>query len=159
MLVVAGCATMWRGHSETIAIESEPVGALVRLGNGFTGRTPASFVVPRKGDLQVTVTKEGYEPITIVLRPTLGGGAIISSTTGNTAAAIGTGAVIGSTLVVEGGAMTASTAAAVATPLAAVAGVVLIGGVAIDLNSGAMLSHASGPVRFVLMPKIPSTPP
>jgi hypothetical protein len=60
-LVFTGCATVTRGTTETLMIQSTPSGADVRVSNGFTGRTPFTFTAPRKGDLIVTVSHPGYE--------------------------------------------------------------------------------------------------
>jgi hypothetical protein len=59
--VLTGCATMTRGTTETVMVQSTPSGADVRVSNGFTGRTPFSFTAPRKGDLVVTISLPGYE--------------------------------------------------------------------------------------------------
>lgn len=60
-----GCATVTRGTSEVLVIESEPSGANVRMSNGMVGTTPTSFKIPRKGSLVVNIEKEGYEPLTV----------------------------------------------------------------------------------------------
>lgn len=59
-LLFTGCATVTRGTTETVMIQSVPTGADVRISNGFTGRTPFTFTVPRKGDLIVTLSHPGY---------------------------------------------------------------------------------------------------
>ncbi len=69
----SGCATVTRGTTEQITINSEPTGATVRLSNGFTGITPAVFTVPRKGDIIATISKEGYETTTVTLTPHVAG--------------------------------------------------------------------------------------
>jgi hypothetical protein len=63
-LFFTGCATITRGTTEQLKIESIPAAAQVRLDTGETGVTPASFTVPRKRDITVTITKEGYLPVT-----------------------------------------------------------------------------------------------
>lgn len=65
MTAWSGCATITRGTKEALVIESEPNGAQVRLSSGLTGTTPTSFKIPRKGDLTVTVSKDGYETLTV----------------------------------------------------------------------------------------------
>lgn len=72
-LMQSGCATVTRGTTEQLMIQSEPSAAQVRLSNGFTGVTPVAFKVPRKGDVIVTVTKEGYEPAEVTVRSQLSG--------------------------------------------------------------------------------------
>lgn len=63
--VFTGCATITRGTTEQLTILSDPSGASVRLSNGFTGVTPATFTIPRKGEVVVTVMKEGYKSIDV----------------------------------------------------------------------------------------------
>ena len=63
-LFLTGCATITRGTTEAFKVESSPAGAQVRLDTGETGVTPATFTVPRKKDLTVTITKAGYLPVT-----------------------------------------------------------------------------------------------
>ncbi|WP_298610051.1 PEGA domain-containing protein [uncultured Thiothrix sp.] len=65
LLSLTGCATVTRGSTEALVIESEPSGAQVQLSNGMKGTTPTSFKVKRKNDLTVTVSKPGYETASI----------------------------------------------------------------------------------------------
>jgi hypothetical protein len=65
---MTGCATVTRGTTETQLVQSEPSGASVRLSNGFTGVTPTAFTVSRKGDIVVSIIKDGYEPVEVVAR-------------------------------------------------------------------------------------------
>ena len=60
-----GCATITRGTHEALVIESEPSGAQVRLSTGFTGTTPTSCKISRKGEVFVTISKEGYETVNV----------------------------------------------------------------------------------------------
>jgi hypothetical protein len=64
-VALSGCATITRGTHEALVIESEPSGAQVRLSTGFTGTTPTSFKIPRKGDVFVTIFKEGFETVNV----------------------------------------------------------------------------------------------
>jgi hypothetical protein len=118
-----------------------------------------TFTVARKGDLVVRVTQEGYEPMEVTLRATMGGGTVAANMAGNSAAAVGTVVLVASSVTVEGAGITAPVVAAgMATPLAVVGGAVLVGGVFTDLRSGAMLSHGRGPYRFILKPRAPPGP-
>lgn len=65
VLLTSGCATITRGTKDTLVVESDPAGANVTLSNGQTGRTPTSFKLPRKDNLIVTISKEGYETLTV----------------------------------------------------------------------------------------------
>ena len=61
VLLMPGCATVVRGITETLVIETSPANAQVSLSNGLTCFSPCSLTVKRKGPLEVTVEKEGYE--------------------------------------------------------------------------------------------------
>ncbi len=73
ILSMAGCASITRGTTDTLIVESNPSGADVRLSNGMTGKTPAAFKLPRKDSLVVTITKDGYESIEINVIPQIVG--------------------------------------------------------------------------------------
>lgn len=62
LLALSACATITRGTTEVFTVESTPAGAEVSLSNGMECEsTPCAFKVPRKGDLSVIVSKNGYE--------------------------------------------------------------------------------------------------
>jgi len=147
-LSTTGCATAIRGRSEDLVIESEPAGAHVRLSNGFTGRTPVNFRVMRKEPLTVYIRKEGYEPVTVILKPNLSGKGTVQATAGNATMVAGTIVVAAPTAVTSAGAV-AAVAPVIAIPL----GLVIVGSAAFDLHSGALYQHAKGPVKFILKPR------
>jgi hypothetical protein len=63
--VLAGCATVTRGRTQTWNITSTPAGATVRTTIGFQCEsTPCSFTIARKSTFGVTVTKPGYKTFT-----------------------------------------------------------------------------------------------
>lgn len=62
---IIGCASVTRGTKDTLVVESDPVGAIVRLSTGQSGKTPTSFQLPRKMAFDVYLEKEGYEPLTV----------------------------------------------------------------------------------------------
>ncbi|MBK8454389.1 MAG: PEGA domain-containing protein [Thiofilum sp.] len=64
-IAFTGCATITRGTEEALVVESDPAGADVKLSNGMVGKTPTSFMVKRKTNLVVTVSKAGYQTATI----------------------------------------------------------------------------------------------
>ena len=94
--VAVGCATVIRGAEEDFLVESDPVGAKVTLvwdepavlfvyDNKKTygeevndpkkvpvtrleGVTPTTFEIPRKGDFTVTISKDGYKPVTTLVK-------------------------------------------------------------------------------------------
>lgn len=70
---LSGCATITRGSSDTLVVESDPPGADVKLTNGLTGKTPTSFKLDRDANLVVTITKEGYEKVDVNVTPQVAG--------------------------------------------------------------------------------------
>ena len=67
--LISSCATVIRGTEEIFEVDSTPHGATVRLSNGITARTPASFKVKRHETLVVTVSKSGYKTRQVTLDP------------------------------------------------------------------------------------------
>jgi len=71
-----GCATITRGTTEVLIIETTPVGADVELSNGMRCRTPCSLEMKRKNAVVVDISKEGYESVRVnVLSQIAGAGA------------------------------------------------------------------------------------
>ena len=73
LVFINGCASVTRGTKDTLVVESEPGGAMVRLSTGQTGKTPTSFQLPRKKAFDVCVEKEGYEPLTVHISSQISG--------------------------------------------------------------------------------------
>lgn len=73
----SGCATMIRGTEDKLDITSEPSGALVELSNGQKGNTPCQFNLKRNQTVILKFTKEGYEPESLTVCPTLAGAGVI----------------------------------------------------------------------------------
>ncbi|MDB5650335.1 MAG: translation initiation factor 2 [Hyphomicrobiales bacterium] len=62
-LAVSGCATITRGTTDQITINSEPAGALATTSSGLTcPSTPCTLEVSRKSEFVVSYSKEGYLP-------------------------------------------------------------------------------------------------
>lgn len=57
----SGCATICRGTKEVLVVDSDPTNAYIRLSNGMSGYTPASFKIARNSFLTGIIEKEGYE--------------------------------------------------------------------------------------------------
>lgn len=72
-LIDTGCATITRGSSDTLVIESDPPGADVKLSNGLAGKTPVSFKLSRKDAVVVELQKTGYEPVKVNVQPQISG--------------------------------------------------------------------------------------
>ena len=68
--MLGGCASVARGTTETISVESTPSGAeamISGLDNPMTCVTPCAVVAKRNADISVTVQKSGYEPQVVQL--------------------------------------------------------------------------------------------
>ena len=72
-----GCATITRGTTEVLVIDTQPPGADVRIDPvGHTCKTPCSVELKRKKDVIVQIEKAGYEPVKVtVLSEIAGAGA------------------------------------------------------------------------------------
>jgi hypothetical protein len=58
--LLASCATMIHGKDQTIAITSQPPGAIVYYEGETLGTTPLEVSLPRKIDHDITVVKQGF---------------------------------------------------------------------------------------------------
>ncbi len=74
---LAGCATITRGTSEVLVIETEPPGASAEITpGGFKCTTPCSVELKRKKDYVIEIQRDGYEPVKVdVLSQIAGAGA------------------------------------------------------------------------------------
>ena len=80
---LGGCATVFRGGSEEITFSSQPSKATIRLSTGQSCRTPCALEVSRKGEIFVTVTKDGYKEFQTGLPASIDGGSLAGYTTFN----------------------------------------------------------------------------
>ncbi|MGH6628208.1 MAG: PEGA domain-containing protein [Burkholderiales bacterium] len=74
--LLGGCASdsaLVYGPMEQLKVESDPAGAAVRLSTGATGTTPVRFSIPRKADIGIVISKEGYETTELQLHPVMHG--------------------------------------------------------------------------------------
>lgn len=75
-LLNTGCATITRGTTEALIIETTPTGAEVALSTGIRCKTPCSIELKRKNAVVVDITKDGYDPVRVnVLSQIAGAGA------------------------------------------------------------------------------------
>jgi hypothetical protein len=72
-VAASGCATITRGTTETLVIQTEPEGASVELSSGLTCRTPCSLELKRKNDYRLYVRKAGYQDATLMVESRLAG--------------------------------------------------------------------------------------
>ena len=61
----ASCATMLKGTSEQIMVSSDPAGVDVSVNGEPSGKTPVVTTVPSSRNLQIQLTKAGYQEQTV----------------------------------------------------------------------------------------------
>ena len=76
-LMLSGCATMIRGTTQQVSINTDPPGATVTTSTGQSCTSPCLFEAERKNTLQVTVEKTGCNTYTSAMIPTLAGAGAI----------------------------------------------------------------------------------
>ena len=78
VVLLSGCATMIRGTSQPISINTDPSGATATLSDGRSCTTPCTLEAKRKETLQIALEKEGCNSTSTAMVPTLAGaGAIL----------------------------------------------------------------------------------
>jgi hypothetical protein len=78
LVCCGGCATVTRGTTDQVQIQSNPSGATVRTSLGHACVTPCTINVSRKDEFVVTFTKPGFQTQEIPVKTTVqmgGGGA------------------------------------------------------------------------------------
>jgi len=60
LLSASGCATITRGTTEALVINTEPPGANATLSSGHFCKTPCSIELKRGNSVHVKIEKEGY---------------------------------------------------------------------------------------------------
>jgi hypothetical protein len=74
-LAVSGCATITRGTTEQVLINSEPAGASAITSTGLTcPSTPCTFEIARKSEFVVSFNKDGYVPQQVPVGTKMAGG-------------------------------------------------------------------------------------
>lgn len=71
--LVSGCATVVKGTTQSIPVNSDPAGAEVLVNNNVLGVTPTQIKLKRKEDHQVMIRKEGYASATVPVLKSVGG--------------------------------------------------------------------------------------
>ncbi|MBS0194218.1 MAG: PEGA domain-containing protein [Proteobacteria bacterium] len=73
IVLLGGCATITRGTTQAWSVQTDPVGADVRLSSGEQCKTPCTLQKKRKDPFQVTITKDGYETVVTQIITTVKG--------------------------------------------------------------------------------------
>lgn len=79
----SGCASVVRGSSEKLIIQSFPSGAAVKLSTGQSGVTPFEVEVKRKDTIFVTVNKPGWQEANTAVISSIDGGSLGLGTAAN----------------------------------------------------------------------------
>jgi PEGA domain-containing protein len=66
-LLGVGCASIFTGSSQAIAVDSEPRGAQIQMDGIALGTTPAQITVKRGTSHALVISKDGYESATAIL--------------------------------------------------------------------------------------------
>ncbi|SRR6266542_5394925 len=74
-ITLAGCATVTRGTTSQVQIQSDPPGALAHTSTGFSCTTPCTITIPRKDEFSVVFSKPGYQEETVDVRTQVAGAA------------------------------------------------------------------------------------
>lgn len=72
-LLVTGCASITRGTTDQVQIQSQPSGAEAHTSMGHTCVTPCSLQFSRKDEFVVTVSKPGFHSVEIPVKSQVGG--------------------------------------------------------------------------------------
>ncbi len=65
VLTGSGCATLLKGSNEQVMVSSDPSGANVSINGQQTGTTPYVTTVPSSQNLQIEVSKPGYQTASV----------------------------------------------------------------------------------------------
>lgn len=68
---------MIRGTEQEVSVNTTPTGADVHFSNGLSAKSPCTIKAERKLPLQITIAKDGFQPHTTTLIPTLAGAGAI----------------------------------------------------------------------------------
>ncbi len=70
---LSGCATVLNGTNIDYATETDPSGANVVFLGGLECTSPCELELRRKDDTRVDISKEGYEPVYVLIQSKLAG--------------------------------------------------------------------------------------
>lgn len=76
-LLMTGCATVTRGTTDTVHIDTDPSGADIRLSNGMVCTTPCNLEIKRNAhDVDVAIELAGYHSEKTMLESKIAGGGV-----------------------------------------------------------------------------------
>jgi len=75
--VFNGCATIFKGSTDTVSYSSDPSGAKVYVNGQLMGTTPFQLELKSNQTYTIEFRKEGYENRTVILNNSVGAGWIV----------------------------------------------------------------------------------
>ena len=75
--LLSGCATVVRGTTEPLFLNSTPHGATAKLSTGHSCMTPCQVVMDRDASFTVTFSRDGCQEEQVSVFPTLAGGGVL----------------------------------------------------------------------------------
>jgi len=76
-LLFHGCATIFKGSTDTVSYSSDPSGAKVYVNGSLMGTTPFQLELKSNQSYTIEFRKEGYQNKTVILNNSVGGGWIV----------------------------------------------------------------------------------
>ncbi len=76
-LLFNGCATIFKGGTETVGFSSDPLGAKVYVNGQYMGVGPLQLQLKSNQTYTIEFRKEGFQPKTVILNNSIGAGWII----------------------------------------------------------------------------------
>lgn len=77
IFVINGCATIFKGSTDTVSFSSDPSGAKVYVNGLLMGTTPFQLEMKSNQTYTIEFRKEGYENRIVVLNNSVGAGWIV----------------------------------------------------------------------------------
>ena len=71
-LLSTGCATLFKGTQEEVALSSDPTGAAVYVNGNMKGTTPLHLKLISKETYTIEFRKDGYQPQTVTITNRVG---------------------------------------------------------------------------------------
>lgn len=79
ILFVSGCATLFRGTSQDLQLDSTPSGAIATLSDGQSCVTPCTMRISRGNAYNIKFAKEGCESQVQLISPHLAGSGVVEA--------------------------------------------------------------------------------
>lgn len=77
MIIFGGCATIFNGSTESVAISSEPSGAKVYINGVYMGEAPVQIQLKTNKSYTVEFRKDGFGSRTVLINNSVGIGWVI----------------------------------------------------------------------------------